>query len=130
MGTPALGCHPNEAKGRSRGYSTLFLDLTKNEAKGRSREQGIKGRAQRILIELINFKLAVKWRNEGRYTVVYLPYNSWNSNLTSDPKGSLQDFQFFASNSYIPPWGEVVLHIGVGLRPDTNVQDHTPGRDI
>ena len=32
------------------------------------------------------------------------------------------------SNSYIPPWEVVVLHIGVGY--DTNVQDHTPGRDI
>ena len=72
------------------GYSTSSLDLTKNEAKGRSREQGIKGHAQRILI---NFELAVKWRNEARYTVTYLPCNSWNSNLTSDPKGSLQDFQ-------------------------------------
>ena len=43
----------------------------KNEAKGRSREWGIKGCAQRILIELINFELAVKWRNEARYTVIY-----------------------------------------------------------
>ena len=33
------------------------------------------------------------------------------------------------SNSYIPPWGVVVLHIGV-WRSNTNVQDHTPGRDI
>ena len=76
------------------GDSTSSLDFTKNEAKGRSRERGIKGRAQRILIEIINFELAVKWRNEARYTVIYLPSNSWNSNLTSDPKGSLRDFQF------------------------------------
>ena len=77
------------------GYSTSSLDLTKNEAKGRSREWGIKGRAQRILIELINFELAVKWRNEARYTVIYLPCDSWNSNLTSNPKGSLRDFQLY-----------------------------------
>ena len=83
------------------GYSTSSLDLTKNEAKGRSREWGIKGRAQRILIELINFELAVKWRNEARYTVIYLPCNSWNSNLTSDPKGSLRDFQFLTFMSAV-----------------------------
>ena len=33
------------------------------------------------------------------------------------------------SDSYIPPWGVVILHIGVGM-PDTNVQDHSPGRDV
>ena len=64
----------------------------KNEAKGRSRERDIKGCAQRILI---NFELAVKWRNEARYTVIYLPCDSWNSNLTSNPKGSLRDFQLY-----------------------------------
>ena len=41
-------------------YSTLSLDLTKNEAKGRSHEQGIKEHAQKSLIELLNFELAVK----------------------------------------------------------------------
>ena len=33
------------------------------------------------------------------------------------------------SNIYIPPWGVVILHIGVGM-PNTNVQDHSPGRDV
>ena len=32
---------------------------------------GIKGCAQRVLIGLINFELAVKWRDEARYTVIY-----------------------------------------------------------
>ena len=33
------------------------------------------------------------------------------------------------SNIYIPPWGVVILHIGVGM-PNTNVEDHSPGRGI
>ena len=39
--------------------------------KGDHMNGSIKGCAQRILIDLINFELAVKWRNEARYTVIY-----------------------------------------------------------
>ena len=91
----------------------LPLDLTKKWG-----QRGLRERVQigvhRTFKWINNFELAVKWKNEAKYTVIYLPCNSRNSDLTSDPNGSLQDFLVLLVICY-EIWSTLLFKVDVAI---------------